>query len=48
MQEVDQEFDSVISLKSCKNVYRYLTEDKFDVEGLENLFLAQFGEVEIL
>ena len=45
--EVDQAFDTMISLKNCKNVHRYLTEDKFDVEGLEKLLLAQFGEEEI-
>ena len=35
--EVDQAIDTMISLKNCKNVHRYLTEDKFDVEGLEKL-----------
>ena len=38
--EIDQAIDTMISLKNCKNVHRYLTEDKFDVEGLEKLLIA--------
>ena len=47
IQDVESAYDSMLTVKNCKNVHRYLTEDKFDVEGLENLLLAQFGEVEI-
>ena len=47
VQDVEQAFDTMLSSKNCKNVHRYLTEDKFDVEGLEQLLLAQFGEEEI-
>jgi hypothetical protein len=42
------DFDTLLNLKTCKNVRRYLTEEKYDVEALERLLNLQFGEREIL
>lgn len=48
VQEVQPDFDSVLSIKTCKNVHRYLSASKFDAEGLEKLLVEHFGESEIL
>ena len=45
---MDQIYDTLLTIKNCKNVHRYLSEDKYDVEGLQKLLIAQFGEEEII
>ena len=47
IQDISQTYDTMLSAKNCKNVHRYLSEDKFDVEGLQNMLEAHFGEEEI-
>ena len=37
----------MLNIKNCKNVHRYLTEDKYDTEGLHKMLEAQFGEEEV-
>ena len=47
IQDVSQEFDTMLNTKNCKNVHRYIVEEKYDVEGVERLLRAEFGESEI-
>ena len=47
VQDISSTYDTMLSVKNCKNIHRYLSEDKYDVEGLQKLLEAQFGEGEI-
>ena len=47
IQRIPVQFDAMLSTKKCKNLDRYLSEDKFDTEGLEQMLESQFGANEI-
>ena len=34
VQDISSTYDTMLSVKNCKNIHRYLSEDKYDVEGL--------------
>lgn len=47
VQEVPSHFDNVMLQKTCKNIDRMLTEDKFDTARVEKLLVDAFGVEEV-
>ena len=47
VQQISAKYDSVTQNKMCKNVDRYLSEEKYDTGRIEKMLVDKFGREEV-